>query len=56
MGLADALGSSEYVAREVIKQERIVDFTVREDFVSRFAKRLGATMANHISMGNLRMQ
>lgn len=56
MGLADGLGSSEYVAREVIKEERIVDFTVREDFASRFAKRLGATLANQISLGNLRLQ
>lgn len=56
MGLADGFGSSEYVAREVIKEERIVDFTVREDFASRFAKRLGATMANQISLGNLRLQ
>lgn len=56
MGLADALGSSEYVAREVIKEERIVDFTVREDFASRFAKRLGATLVSHLSLGNLRLQ
>lgn len=56
MGLADALGSSEYVAREVIKQEKIVDFTVREDFASRFAKRLGASVANQISLGNFRLQ
>ncbi len=56
MGLADALGSSEYVAREVIKQEKIVDFTVREDFASRFAKRLGASVANHISLGGFRLQ
>lgn len=56
MGLADALGSSEYVAREVIKEETIVDFTVREDFASRFAKRLGASVASHISLGNFRLQ
>ncbi|MDZ4099891.1 MAG: S49 family peptidase [Methylophilaceae bacterium] len=56
MGLADALGSSEYVAREVIKQEKIVDFTVREDFASRFAKRLGASLANQISIGGFRLQ
>ena len=43
LGLADALGSSEYVAREVIKQENIVDFTTREDFADRFARRLGAS-------------
>jgi len=56
MGLADELGSSEYVAREVIKQEKIVDFTVREDFASRFAKRLGASLANQISIGGFRLQ
>ena len=43
LGLADALGSSEYVAREVIKQENIVDFTTREGFADRFARRLGAS-------------
>ncbi len=56
MGLADGFGSSEYVAREVIKQERIVDFTQREDFASRFAKRLGASVAQQISLGGLRLQ
>ncbi len=48
MGLADALGNSEYVAREVIKQDNIVDFTIRENFADRFAKRLGAAMASKI--------
>lgn len=48
MGLADGFGSSEYVAREIIKQEKIVDFTEREDFASRVAKRLGASIANRL--------
>lgn len=48
MGLADALGSTDYVAREVIKQEDIVDFTYQENFADRFAKRLGASIAKHI--------
>jgi protease-4 len=39
MGLADAVGSADFVAREVIKQEKIVDFTTQEDFTSRIAKR-----------------
>jgi protease-4 len=43
MGLADAIGSADYVAREVIKQEKIVDFTTQEDFASRLAKRIGAS-------------
>ena len=42
IGLADALGSADFVAREVIKQEEIKDFTYQEDFASRIAKRVGA--------------
>jgi protease-4 len=48
IGLADALGSADYVAREVIKQKEIVDFTYQETFADRFAKRLGASIAKHI--------
>lgn len=43
LGLADALGSADYVAREVIKQATIVDFTYQDDFASRIAKRIGAS-------------
>ena len=45
LGLADALGSVDYVAREVIKAEDIVDFTPRENVAERLAKRFGAGMA-----------
>ncbi len=45
IGLADALGSTDYVAREIIKAENIVDFTPQEGFAERFAKRFGAVMA-----------
>lgn len=48
IGLADALGSTDFVARDVIKQEDIVDFTHQETFADRFAKRLGASIAKHI--------
>lgn len=44
LGLADALGGVDYVAREVIKAEKIVDFTPRENLAERFAKRFGAAM------------
>jgi len=50
LGLADALGSSDYVAREIIKEENIVDFTAHEDLADRFAKRLGAAAA-HVLLG-----
>jgi len=43
IGLADALGSADFVAREVIKQEEIKDFTYQEDLTSRIAKRIGAS-------------
>ncbi|MBI3044379.1 MAG: S49 family peptidase [Betaproteobacteria bacterium] len=49
LGLADALGSVEYVAREVIKAEDIVDFTPRENVAERLAKRLGAGMGEAIA-------
>jgi protease IV len=50
LGLADALGSADYVAREVIEQEEIVDYTYQETVVDRFAKRLGASMAKAIGI------
>ena len=43
MGLADALGSAEYVAREVVKAERLVDFTPDENYFEALSKRLGAS-------------
>ena len=48
LGLADALGSADFVAREVIKQEEIVDYTYQETVVDRFAKRLGASIAKSV--------
>lgn len=41
LGLADEMGSAEYVAREVIKAESIVNFSVRESLFDRFTKRVG---------------
>jgi protease IV len=45
LGLADSLGSVDYVAREVIKADTIVDFTPHENLAERFARRFGATIA-----------
>jgi protease-4 len=44
LGLADALGSVEYVAREVIQAEDIVDFTVKENLTERLVRKFGATL------------
>jgi len=49
MGLVDGLGSSSYVAREVIGVEKIVDFTHRPPAFERFIERLGITMVNSLS-------
>jgi protease IV len=46
IGLADEVGSVDYVAREVIKAERVVEFTPARNLFERFAQRLGAAMAN----------
>lgn len=49
LGLVDALGSSSYVAREIIQAEKIKDFTLKPTYLDRFAERLGAAMARTLS-------
>ena len=44
LGLADQLGNLDYVAREVVKAEEIVDYTRRENVAERLAKKFGASM------------
>ncbi len=46
LGLADGYGSLESVARDVIKAEKIVDFTTKENLADRLAKRFGAGVAS----------
>lgn len=50
MGLVDGLGSAGYVAREIIKAEKIVDFTQQPDYLARIADRIGAAAARSIMM------
>jgi protease-4 len=50
LGLADALGSADYVAREIIKEDEIVDFTYQDTVVDRFAKRLGASIGGAVGL------
>ena len=42
LGLADAIGSTSYVAREVVGVEETVDFTAKEDPLERLVRRFGA--------------
>ena len=44
LGLADNLGNLDYVAREVIKAEDIIDYTPRDNVAERLAKRFGASV------------
>jgi len=48
LGLADGYGSVETVARDVIKSEKIIDFTTKESFTDRLAKRFGAGVMSAI--------
>lgn len=44
MGLADQLGDINYVAREVVKAEDLVDYTRKDNVAERLAKRFGASI------------
>ncbi|MDB5967379.1 MAG: family peptidase [Polaromonas sp.] len=44
LGLADQLGNLDYVAREVVKTEEIIDYTRRDNVAERLAKKFGAAM------------
>lgn len=50
LGLIDALGSTSMVAREVIGETTLVDFTVEDSPLDRFAKRFGASVAEHLAI------
>ncbi|MEO7107229.1 MAG: S49 family peptidase [Rhodoferax sp.] len=44
LGLADQLGNLDYVAREVVKAEELVDYTRKDNVAERLAKRFGAAI------------
>ena len=44
LGLADKTGNLDFVAREVVKAEDIIDYTPHENVAERLAKRFGAAM------------
>lgn len=50
LGLIDGLGSASYVAREVIGEKEMVDYTVQESAFDRFSKKLGASVADQIAL------
>ncbi|MGD2055175.1 MAG: S49 family peptidase [Gammaproteobacteria bacterium] len=48
LGLVDGMGSSAYVARELIGAEDIVDFTEEPDLLKRLGDRIGVSLANSL--------
>ena len=49
LGLIDGFGNLDYVAREVIGEESIVDYSYRPDFWEQFAQDVGVSMAAKIT-------
>ena len=51
LGLADDFGSVDSVARDVIKAEKVLDYSVKDNIAERFAKRFGAGAVNSLWQG-----
>lgn len=49
LGLVDAIGSAGYVAREVIGEEEVVDYSQEPDLLERLTNRIGVAMAKGLS-------
>ena len=49
LGLADGFGTVDSIARDIFKAEDVRDYTVKSSFAEKFAKQLGANMAQGIS-------
>lgn len=48
LGLADGLGTVDSVARDVVKAEEVVDYSTKQNLAERFAKKIGASMADSL--------
>lgn len=44
LGLVDHLGNLDYVARDVVKAEEVIDYTQKENVAERLAKKFGASI------------
>ncbi|CAN5627028.1 S49 family peptidase [soil metagenome] len=53
LGLADQLGNVDFVAREVVKAEDVIDYTRRDNVAEKLAKKFGAAIGEG-SVGALR--
>jgi len=55
LGLADARGTVDQVARDVIKADEVVDFSPRPSLAERFARRVGVETSKVLSMVGLQV-
>ena len=44
MGLADSIGTVDFVAREIVKAPEVIDYTKRDNVAEKLAKRFGAAL------------
>ena len=44
LGLADSFGNLDFVARDIVKAEEVIDYTPRDNVAERLAKRFGAAI------------
>lgn len=56
LGLVDDLASASEVAREVIGAEEIIDYTIRENYLDRFARQIGNAMATELKESSVELQ
>lgn len=60
LGLIDGLGSASYVARELVGQDELVDYTVGgskfEDFIERFGASVGSGLADQVVQSRLELR
>ena len=49
LGLADDFGTVDSVARDLIKAENILDYSLKENIAERFAKRFGAEIGQSMA-------
>jgi protease-4 len=50
LGLIDGLGNASSVARDVIGEQELVDFSVEDSPFDRFSKKLGASVADQLAL------
>ena len=46
LGLVDEFRSAQFIAREIVGEKKLVDYTIRPKFIDAFAEELGASISN----------